>query len=84
MQRILEKIAATDTTPEVLCVIDAMDESDDDAALDMQRHDIMSLFSRIVGDFRNSRFKIIILSRPFRTIEREFKYCHQIALDKVN
>lgn len=73
--------AAGDEAPQIICVVDGMDESEDVLGHYRSREQILSLFSSLVNE---SRIKMIVLSRPARAIEREFRHCHHIILEAEN
>lgn len=54
---------------EVTCIIDAMDESQDDPEYDQSREGILSGLTQMVSDVEKSRIKLVILSRPFLDID---------------
>lgn len=82
LEAVLSRMAAAgDEAPEILCVVDGMDESEDVLGNYRSRQQILSLFSSLVNE---SRIKMIVLSRPARAIEREFRHCHHIILEAVN
>jgi hypothetical protein len=72
-------------------IIDAMDESRDT----MQEHipessdrgdpqpGVLDLFKSIV-DSPGSNIKVLVLSRPKRSIEKAFYFCHHIVLENAN
>ncbi|OQU97004.1 NACHT domain-containing protein [Cladophialophora immunda] len=64
---IFDNIAHTGAS--VTCIIDAMDESQDNPDYDNSREAILTGLSRMVSDVEKSRIKLIILSRPFLDID---------------
>lgn len=78
--------------PPILCVIDAMDESQDTSGLSSSPgfdtstehlEGILNLFLSIVN-IPSSRIKVLVLSRPNRQIEKSLKYSHRIILEYAN
>jgi len=65
------------------CVIDAMDESQDGTEPDQRRQKLLQHFSALVTDVSSSRFKFIILSRPYPDIEKHFSY-HRLDYDNLH
>lgn len=55
-----------------VCVVDAMDESEDAAADEQQRQSVLNHFSELVSKSSPSRMKFLILSRPSPDIEKHF------------
>ncbi|MCJ1367017.1 hypothetical protein MMC16_006149 [Acarospora aff. strigata] len=83
-QAIFSRIAAAgDDVPQILSVVDGLDESEDSLG-GGERGDILSFFSNLVNKHSGSRIKIILLSRPARAFEKEFRHCHQIILEHEN
>ena len=82
LRAVLSRMAAAgDNGPQIVSVVDDMDESEGMPRHDRSREQILSLFSSLVNE---SRIKMIVLSRPARVIEREFRYCHHIVLEDEN
>jgi hypothetical protein len=55
-----------------VCVVDAMDESEDKAQADQRRSTVLRYFSTLVSDIPESRMKFLVLSRPYPDIEQQF------------
>ncbi|KAH8745002.1 hypothetical protein F5883DRAFT_588400, partial [Diaporthe sp. PMI_573] len=70
MKRILTSIATSGQ--HAICVVDAMDESEDEFQAEIQRKDVIQYFRSLTVDPSVSRMKFIILSRPTSDIEEEF------------
>jgi hypothetical protein len=70
MLGLLKAIATTGIR--TICVVDAMDESEDANAAEQQRRTVLSQFSLIASECSTSRMKLLILSRPSPDIEKHF------------
>lgn len=70
-----------------LCLIDAMDESDDDQSKGRRKH-VLSFFASAMWKNANSRLKFLILSRPEHDIEMFFTRLqnsyHQLGVIKLH
>lgn len=73
--------AAGEDGPQILSVVDGMDESEGMLRDNGSRQQILSLFSSLVHE---SHIKLVVLSRPARAIESEFRHCHHIVLENEN
>jgi hypothetical protein len=56
----------------MICVVDAMDESEDAYAVEEQRITVLSQFSLIASECSTSKMKLLILGRPSPDIETHF------------
>lgn len=70
LKRILTSIATSGQ--HAICVVDAIDESEDEDQAEIQRKDVIQYFRSLTVDTSVSRMKFIILSRPTSDIEEEF------------
>lgn len=64
--------AISTTGIRMICVVDAMDESEDSYAAEEQRITVLSQFKLIASECSTSRMKLLILSRPSPDIETHF------------
>jgi hypothetical protein len=71
MKKILNAMAAARV--KAICVVDAMDESEDHEAPERQRRVVVSHFTDIASKFPSSRMKFLILSRWSSDIELELE-----------
>ena len=77
--------------PSVMCVIDAMDESRDESMskpVDLHSfpktlENMLDLLQDIIN-IPGSSIKLLILSRPNRSIEKYLRYYHKVALEYAN
>ncbi|KAH6476019.1 hypothetical protein HBI59_006010 [Parastagonospora nodorum] len=60
----------------ILCLIDAMDESEDEESMMARKH-ILRFLAKATLDYEDSRIKFLILSRPEHDIEGFFTYFHE-------
>jgi hypothetical protein len=78
----LKLISEDNNGPDVIGVIDALDESDDDAE-DMSRDQFMRQLLTMTSK-ETSKLRLIILSRPYRPFQKAFQDCEQIYLEREN
>ncbi|MCJ1388247.1 hypothetical protein MMC18_001092 [Xylographa bjoerkii] len=74
-----------DRTRKIYCVLDAMDESNDDSLNETNRAKVLQFVSSLVrlclkSPHSGSQFKFVVLSRPARGIERELRSFPRIEL----
>jgi len=70
MMGIMTSIAASGVR--IICVVDAMDESEDQEAAEQQRRTVLNHFSVLVSEIPTSRMKVVVFSRPSPDIEQQF------------
>lgn len=84
LENAMMQIASIKVTDiEIVCIIDAVDESEDGANNFSRGSDVLSFFSTLVS-IAQPAFRIILLSRPAPRIEKKFKYCYQILVEAEN
>ena len=89
LKQILKAIAKAGV--KAICVVDAMDESEDEAKSEQQRRLVLRYFSSLVSEVPKSRMKFLILSRPYPDIEQHFSEhrftypnIHSVILEREN
>lgn len=70
--------AVSPRTPQILAIIDAMDEANDGA-----REDVLCVLSEMAFT-RGSQIRLILLSRPLPNLQAEYIECNQIEMHKCN
>jgi ankyrin repeat protein len=68
----------------IYLIVDAMDESEDQAGNGRQRGEILSLLSNLCLKEGKNIIKIIVASRPATEIEKNLKRCYHIELQREN
>jgi hypothetical protein len=80
LEALLRSICATSSSPNLIAVIDALDEAEDvdETAL----YDHASSFFLGLSDLERSRIRFVVLSRPYRSLQRAFRFCEHIHLEQ--
>lgn len=79
----LRDISGCPLAPDILAVIDGLDESENGETLSENALDVMGMLynlSRVPA----GRIRCIVLSRPEPRIWEKFRHCHRIVMDKEN
>jgi ABC-type oligopeptide transport system ATPase subunit len=81
LEALLYAICAASSTPDLIAVIDALDEAEDVDEKEESWNHVTNLFLGL-SELQGSRIRFIVLSRPYRSLQNAFRFCEQIHLEQ--
>ncbi len=82
LEMFLRRISTSPRDTSLIAVIDALDESEDGAESEVSR-DHLTAFLLDLACHQQSRLRLIVTSRPYRSFTEAFRNCEQIVLEQV-
>lgn len=79
----LRAISLTSRESDIVAVIDALDESEDEGEINKSR-DHLATFLLDIAEHPLSCMRFIVLSRPYKSLQTMFRNCEQIVLEQEN